>query len=163
MTMELMLGFVMVDWVGRRGAASSQPWPGSSPIAVPPARSYAHCSHLLFWHELAPRFVRGRGGGLKCPSGSFHQREWALAEQLSQLASGGLSPHVYGSPHCVFQVCSGTCSLRPQACPQRFHTKFLQGCPVMIHVPLETWLGPREEYSKRGCTFLPGTAGTCPL
>lgn len=111
MTMEMMLEFVMVDWVGRRGTASSQPWPGSSPIAVPPARSYAHCSHLLFWHELAPGLVRDRGGGLKCPSGSFHWREWALAEQLSQLASGGLSPPVHGSPHCVFQVCSGTCSL----------------------------------------------------
>lgn len=70
MTMEMMLEFVVVDWVGRRRAMISQPWPGPSPIAVSPARSYAHHSHLLFWHELAPGLVRDRGRGLKCPSGS---------------------------------------------------------------------------------------------
>lgn len=72
-SMEKILEFVMVDWVGRRRrAVSSQLWPGPSPMAVSPARSYDHSSHLLFGHEPVPGPVGHTGCGLKCLSGSPH-------------------------------------------------------------------------------------------
>lgn len=72
-SVEKMLEFVMVDWVGRRRrAVSSQPQPGLSPMAVSPARSYAHSSHLVNRHEPAPGPVRSTGRGLKCLPGSFY-------------------------------------------------------------------------------------------
>lgn len=72
-SVEKMLEFGTVDCVCRRKrAASSQPWPDPSPVAVSPARSYAHSRHLLFWHEPAPGLVGDTGQGLKCLSGSLH-------------------------------------------------------------------------------------------
>lgn len=72
-SMEKMLEFVMVDWVGRkRRAVSSQPRPSLCPMALSPARSYAHSSHLVNRHEPAPGPVRNTGQGLKGLPGSFH-------------------------------------------------------------------------------------------
>ncbi|KAL6082661.1 hypothetical protein STEG23_005861, partial [Scotinomys teguina] len=91
--------------------------------ACPPhCASLASCpgrqimSLLVLW-EVVPGVVGDRGRGLRCPSGSLHQCEWTLAEQLSQLVSGGLSPYVHhGSPHCAFQF-SVSVSLSPGVSP----------------------------------------------